>query len=848
MANNTKHKPGNSTSTTSIKRDFAGLVFLFLSLFTLLALFSHHSMDPSFFTSTTQPARNLAGKIGSHWSAFLLQSVGAAAFLVGTLFLLAGVALFRRISRVEWALAILNYVFLLLSATALLGIAGSPLTLGGSRFEMGGLLGSFTGGFLHNQLNTAGAVLLTLCLTVFAVSLSTRVSVRNLGLWAWLGLSKASVFLAGVSVYAAMRFSTGMSAVIRALAPRLGAAVRAFRARLAKSFAHIQAKRAEAAAARATAQAEESKVPVVTIPEPILEDTAPLAPVIPLRGSQEPVTFEAAPITEVPVDSTEPSIVTSGTAHLTEEILANQAGEEKPAAKGSSLMNMVRKAVRSNERAVKTALGKNQNWQLPPTNLLRATVHTEIQVNREEVNANARLLQEKLKVFKVEGDVKEVKVGPVVTMYEFKPSAGVKVNTIANLADDLALALSAESVRIVAPIPGRDVVGIEVPNKNRQAVGLKEIIGADLFRLPKYQIPIAIGKDILGAPFVADLRSMPHLLVAGATGSGKSVFVNALVVSLLYRFTPDELKLILVDPKQLELAPYSDIPHLLLPVVTDPKKASLAIRWAVEEMERRYRMIAKTGMRDADGYNEKLRKIGPEAMRELLSKGEEIPVEEAESMPKLVIIIDELADLMMTARQDVENNICRLAQKARAAGIHLVLATQRPSVDVVTGLIKANLPTRISFRLTSKNDSRTIFDTMGAERLVGKGDMLFMPPGDSRLLRLHGAYVGEDEVEGIAGFWREQGRPEFREEILVDPEEEMAALEGADGEMLDSRFGEALDVAFALGAVSTSLLQRKLALGYTRAARIMDMMEAKGIVGPGQGSKPRPVIGPRPQI
>ena len=496
------------------------------------------------------------------------------------------------------------------------------------------------------------------------------------------------------------------------------------------------------------------------------------------------------------------------------------------------------RAAKANERILKKVAGK-VSYSLPSVSLLRVPVRSGGGYNRAELISNSQLLEEKIKDFRIQGSIAAVKPGPVITIYEFKPGTGVKVNSVAALADDLALALSAQSVRIEAPIPGRDVVGIEVPNASREEVFLKEIVDSRLFRDKRFSIPIAIGKDTMGEPVVHDLRKMPHMLVAGATGSGKSVFINSLICSLLFRFTPNELRLILVDPKQLELAFYDSIPHLLLPVVTEAKKASLALRWAVGEMERRYQTIARSGMRDVDGYNQRLSELGVKAMGERLGLRED---EQAEAMPKIVIVIDELADLMMTAKSDVETNICRLAQKARAAGIHLVLATQRPSVDVITGLIKANLPARLSFRLSSKNDSRTIFDTMGAERLVGNGDMLFMPPGESRLVRMHGAYISEAEIEAIADHWRAQGTPEYREEILADPDEDEMG-EGLDMEGDgDALFGDAVDVAVTTGFVSASMLQRRFRIGYNRAARMVELMEARGIVGPPDGAKPRPVL------
>ncbi|MCW8892535.1 MAG: DNA translocase FtsK, partial [Deltaproteobacteria bacterium] len=384
-------------------------------------------------------------------------------------------------------------------------------------------------------------------------------------------------------------------------------------------------------------------------------------------------------------------------------------------------------------------------------------------IDRDSLTMAARILEKKLLDFGVEGDVVEVKPGPVVTMYEFAPAPGVKVNKIAGLQDDLAMALQAVSIRIVAPIPGRGVVGIEIPNKDREIVYLKEIIESEVFQRSGSRLAMALGKDIFGQVVVADLAKMPHLLVAGSTGSGKSVSINTIILSLLYRATPDDVRLIMIDPKMLELSIYEGIPHLLLPVVTNPKKASLALAWAVREMERRYQLMAAKGVRNIDGYNRKLAKeaknlkdLPPEPVEELFDEQIEPPLvstpeEELEHvhLPYIVVIVDELADLMMVAGREIEESIARLAQMARAAGIHLILATQRPSVDVITGLIKANFPTRISFKVFSRTDSRTILDSMGAETLLGMGDMLFLPPGVGYLQRVHGAFVSELEVQRV---------------------------------------------------------------------------------------------------
>jgi S-DNA-T family DNA segregation ATPase FtsK/SpoIIIE len=444
-------------------------------------------------------------------------------------------------------------------------------------------------------------------------------------------------------------------------------------------------------------------------------------------------------------------------------------------------------------------------------------------------------------------------------MYEFAPAPGVKVSKIAGLSDDLSMALKAQSIRIVAPIPGRGVVGIEIPNRDRETVYLKEIFAADEFQKSGGRLPLALGKDIFGHTVVGDLARMPHLLVAGATGTGKSVSINAMILSLLYRADPRDVRLIMIDPKMLELSMYEGIPHLLLPVVTSPKKAALALNWAVREMERRYRLMADKGVRNIEGYNRKLakdeetRKGRRPAAGGDLSGEEHLPeIETVEDdtlehghLPYIVVIVDELADLMMVAGREVEESIARLAQMARAAGIHLILATQRPSVDVITGLIKANLPTRISFRVFSRIDSRTILDSMGAETLLGNGDMLFIPPGSGVLQRVHGAFVSEIEVQRVVEFLKKQGAPDYDKSILAAPSSTGGSGD-EDEEGYDEKWDEALAIIAETRQASISMLQRRLRLGYNRAARMIEKMEAEGIVGPSDGtSRPREVFIPR---
>jgi S-DNA-T family DNA segregation ATPase FtsK/SpoIIIE len=444
--------------------------------------------------------------------------------------------------------------------------------------------------------------------------------------------------------------------------------------------------------------------------------------------------------------------------------------------------------------------------------------------------AQAQKLEDTLRHFAVEGRVTAIMSGPVVSRFELEPAPGVKISKVTGLADDLALALKALSIRIVAPVPGKAVIGIEIPNPKRQVVALREILTDAAYQKSPSRLTLALGKDIMGQPVVTDLAKMPHLLMAGATGSGKSVGLNAMILSILYKATPDEVRVLLIDPKRIELSTYEGIPHLLHPVVVNPKEATNALHWAVAEMERRYALLSDLAVRHIEGYNQKAksRKADPRVEEGLLPR----------SLPYIVLVIDELADLMLVSSRDTEEYLIRLAQKARASGIHLIVATQRPSVDVITGLIKANFPTRISYQVSSKMDSRVILDSIGAERLLGLGDLLFLPPGTSRLKRIHGAYVTEEEVVRVVEFLKAQGSPDFEPGILQlkDREEEAAEL----GEK-DEKWDEALELVAETRNASISMLQRRLRVGYNRAARIIETMERQGLVGPSDGLKPREV-------
>ena len=497
-------------------------------------------------------------------------------------------------------------------------------------------------------------------------------------------------------------------------------------------------------------------------------------------------------------------------------------------------------------------------YQVPPLSLLEDPPPDEgIQTDkaRDEIIASSAILEKKLLDFGIEGRVVQVLPGPVITLFEYEPAPGVKVSRIVSLTDDLSLAMRCVGLRILAPVPGKPVVGIEIPNIRRETIYFKEVMTSDEFQLSQSKLTLAIGKDITGEPAVQDLATTPHLLMAGSTGSGKSVGLNAMICSILLNATPDEVKMIMVDPKMLELSVYDGIPHLISPVVTNPKKAAAALQWAVSEMESRYKMMAERGVRNISGFNELAEKLQKEYDQELkkrqkANKGVKPAMAEEEEdegvlpeppakLPYIVILIDELADLMMVASKGVEDSLTRLAQMARAAGIHLIVATQRPSVDVLTGIIKANFPTRMSYKVTSRVDSRTILDAMGADKLLGKGDMLFLPPGTTKLQRLHGVMVSDAEIQRIVDFIKKQAKPHYQEDIFQSVVQEESKRE--EEEEFDEKYDEALAIVAKDRQASISYIQRRLRIGYNRAARIIETMEREGVVGPSDGVKPREV-------
>ncbi|MDO8644729.1 MAG: DNA translocase FtsK, partial [bacterium] len=657
--------------------------------------------------------------------------------------------------------------------TFFLHLKFGEVTIGGKPQDAGGMIGLFFGGMAVRFFGVTGTYLLVFFGGLMTFLWGTGIRVLHLLQVAQQLLLYLRDRVVTFSVLAWARFQKGMARLVAESRQRL------------KDWKKARQKKKESE--REPRVVREKPVPVKPVPVREAKKTADVIPLDSQRGSFKPVQTET-----VHAEGGDPIILPRADADLK---------KKKP-----EQMEIV---------------SPSAEFILPSLSLLNSEdANPTAEVDEESLKLNSRLLERKLLDYGVEGKVTEIHPGPIITMYEFEPAPGVKVNKIVNLEDDLSLIMGGKSVRIVAPIPGKPAVGIEIPNNDRETVWLKDIIGHSKFQRAESRLTLALGKDIEGIPYVTNLAKMPHLLIAGATGSGKSVAVNSLILSILYKAAPAEVRLVLIDLKMLELAIYEGIPHLLLPVVTNPKKASLALRWAVSEMERRYELLSQKATRSLAGYN----KLVPDA----------------EKLPMIMVVIDELADLMMTAANDVEKSITRLAQMARAAGIHLILATQRPSVDVLTGLIKANFPSRISFKVASKHDSRTILDTVGSEHLLGYGDMLFMAPGSSDLLRIHGTYVTETEIIRVVEHLKKQGTPQYDESILKIPEGE-AEGGGSGDDLEDQLYDQAVSLVSQTRQASISMIQRRLRIGYNRAARLIEKMEQQGVVGPADGARPREV-------
>jgi DNA segregation ATPase FtsK/SpoIIIE, S-DNA-T family len=818
-------KPRVIVVRNSRRNEIVAILLLALGLLLSLCLVSaaFFPNDPSWNSAGQAETRNWAGAIGANVAAALFQTIGIAAFLLPPLLFAAAWRRFRARKIQAPFYPLLGLITLVLSASALLSISQLKPVFDVS-VQPGGLIGTVIARTLASGLNTAGATVILIALAATGLLLATNFS--------FIGLYEKLISAAGD------RF-----AFLRTAPARFNAWRQARReaARLRKE--KKMALRAEKEAARNALKAVEELTPAQRVAEFMKQsDAASLA---------NAATTQSLTATTPVAAGTEPPRAATAAAGLAATVVETHSGRRSLYPTSRNVVDdeleveeMVKDASVLRKKAESPGNGKlpfdadrsrrvsYTDYGLPPLEFLNEAPPPSEQADTELLGLATRLA-EKCKEFNVTGQIKHICPGPVVTTYEFKPDPGVKYSRVVSLVDDLCLALKAESIRIDR-MPGKPHVGIEVPNPRRETIYLREVIESRAFRESASKLTIALGKTIDGLNYVADLAKMPHLLIAGTTGSGKSVGVNGLIVSILYRARPDEVKFILIDPKRLELGLYEDIPHLTTPIIVDPKLAARSLKWAVGEMERRYRELAGWGVRNIDGYN-------TEIMRRNLVKEYDDSGEPWKTLPYIVIIIDELADLMMMAGREVEDSITRLAQMARAVGIHLVLATQRPSVDVITGLIKANFPSRISYRVSSKIDSRVIIDTNGAEQLLGRGDMLFLPPGTSRLIRVHGAYIDELEISRIVSHVKAQGTPSY-DETIIQSDEEALGLEDAGGEH-DELFEEALRICVEMKRASTSVLQRRLRIGYGRAAAILDNMERQGLIGQADGSRPRPVLG-----
>jgi DNA segregation ATPase FtsK/SpoIIIE, S-DNA-T family len=762
--------------------EVVGVALFAVALIWLISLASYSASDPVWFfnTGSRLPPANFAGRIGAFVAELSYQLLGYSAYLGPMVLVVLGWHYF-------WCRSLDAAYTKLVGAGLLFGCVSSFLSLAfgtseisGKIFRAGGYIGDRIAALLAAYLNRTGSIILILTLLFLGIILSTQFSFGRL--FAAIGLMIRDRFAALVAAYRASREERRREKqrqeIIRKHLEKAPKDAAAAKPRIAVRTSELQERPAADGTARPPAK--------------------PAAPEAPPKKPSRTAAMVGAAAAALKAASSRP------TPSATIKRPPPPAAPPLPLPEPEKLPAERRKG----------------DYTLPPLALLDAP-KTERKIDERELMDGARLLEEKCREFSVEGSVVQIHPGPVVTTYEFKPDAGVKYSKITGLADDLCLAMQAESV-LIDRIPGKSTVGIQIPNPNRELISMRELLEADAYKRSASRLTLALGKTIHGEPFVSDLATMPHLLIAGSTGTGKSVSVNAMLSSILFRATPDDVRLIMIDPKRLELGMYEEIPHLLTPVVVDPKLAANALRWAVREMEERYKTLAAVGVRNIEQYNRNFKLAQAENKGPVLDpKGNEI-----HALPFIVVLIDELADLMMVASNEVEESICRLAQMARAVGIHLILATQRPSVDVITGLIKANLPARISFRVSSKIDSRTILDGNGAEQLLGKGDMLYLPPASSRFVRLHGPYISEQESARLASFLRKQGKPTYDNTITDDDKKAGAELELEKDDLYD----EAARIVVSSGQASVSYLQRRLRIGLSRAARLVDMMEAEGLV------------------
>ena len=784
-----------------------------LCLYLWMALLTYDTSDPGFsHTSNVDQVQNAAGRAGAYFSDILFMVLGYFAYIFPLLLAIKTWQIFReRHQPWQWSgwlfsWRLIGLVFLVLSGAALAHIHFHPPA--SLPFSAGGALGESLGDLARNLLNVQGSTLMFIALFLFGLTVFTDLS--------WFKVmdmtGKITLDLVDLVQGAASRWWEA-----RNERKRLEAQLR----EVDEPRFDLGGKADKREPAKPQPQPRERAEPVVDRTEPPARPAMPREPVVsrdavvPREQAAGPVIIPPAP---APSKAPEPS---------------------KRVMKEKQAPLFVDSAVEGT---------------LPSISILDPAEQKKIEYSPESLAGVGQLLEIKLKEFGVEVSVDSIHPGPVITRYEIQPAAGVKVSRIANLAKDLARSLAVTSVRVVEVIPGKTTVGIEIPNENRQMVRFSEVLSSPLFDESKSPVALALGHDIGGKPVITDLAKMPHLLVAGTTGSGKSVGVNAMILSILFKSGPEDARLIMIDPKMLELSIYEGIPHLLCPVVTDMKDAANALRWSVAEMERRYKLMAAMGVRNLAGFNRKIKDAqeAGEVIHDPLYRRESMDDEPPalKTLPTIVVVVDEFADMMMIVGKKVEELIARIAQKARAAGIHLILATQRPSVDVITGLIKANIPTRMAFQVSSKIDSRTIIDQGGAEQLLGHGDMLYMPPGTSLPIRVHGAFVSDDEVHRVVEAWKLRGAPDYNDDILNGVEEAGSGFEGGGGgggdedSESDALYDEAVQFVLESRRASISAVQRKLKIGYNRAARMIEAMEMAGVVTPMNSNGSREVIAP----
>ena len=766
-----------------------GFVLLILAVVIVLGLVSYHPFDRSWSVAGgSAESRNLIGEPGAYASDLALQSLGMAAFLLPA-FLVGLAWCWVRSAPVKTPWARLGGGTLLIFVSC----AAMELYPFGNLWQgtvlPGGAAGSILSGVLVGFLNRAGTTLFLLAGAVASLYLLTSFSIQGMiELWEKIGDP-----VIAVKQKWAVWFQVQQERAARR---------KALRAQRKAGKQAIAEQESEPLADEYIEVYEPDRPAAAEAEQEVYEEaeSGGLPPIVP---------YESKPY-ESALEAVEPTDPLDQMALSAPDALSRLDEQDSPLPKP--------------ERA----------YRLPSTLLLKSPA-ARYEYDSDELHGVAKQICTRFQEFGVGGTVSQINPGPVVTTFEFKPDPGIKYSKITNLSEDLCLALECESI-LVERIPGKSTIGIEVPNRRREIIALREMIECSEFNDSSSLLTLALGKDINGRMRVSELTSMPHVLIAGSTGAGKSVLINSLIMSILYKATPYQVRFIMVDPKTVELGPYAEIPHLLTPVITDMKKASNALKNATREMERRLKLLAQYGVRNIEQFNRKAVEL-----REL--SREPYDPEPPVNLSYIVIIIDELADLMMIEGRLVEESITRLAQMARAVGIHLILATQRPSVDVITGLIKANVPARISFRLATRVDSRTILDAMGAEALLGRGDMLFLPPGSGRMVRLHGPMVSEEEIQGVVNFWKEQGSPDYQDAFLAPPDEDGSAEGGnAEDAFDDPAYEDALRIVLEMGKASTSTLQRRLRLGYGRAARILDAMEKDGVIGPPDGSRPREIL------